>query len=217
MADQGDRADFEVPPQYRPFTASVRSDRLIVGRELARSEAPASGRPTATRAALQRVLPRRRFKRISRLAKARCVDTWVQARLIRRVRFFRPIIALVLLAVWLPATLHCGVEAAGFALGSPCCADSDSDHAPASEASCETDGCGVVESGFRSSPSLSVPAPVALLSASPIWTLSLVPALAPLSPPVTGVVEARTAPPEINHSWVFVTRAAPLPGAPALA
>ncbi|HEX2852001.1 MAG TPA: hypothetical protein VHO24_02095 [Opitutaceae bacterium] len=133
------------------------------------------------------------------------------------MRFFRPVIALLLLAVWLPATLHCEVEAAGVTLGSSCCTETDSHGASAAGETCETDGCGIVEGGFTSSTSLSVSAPLPVFNASPIWALASIPVLAPAAPPVTGVIEALAAPPGTASCWLFVTRAAPLPGAPALA
>ena len=63
------------------------------------------------------------------------------------VSSFRHVVALVLLALWLPATQHCGLEAAGL-IGADGphvthegCAGSNFDH-------CTHDGCNVVESGL---------------------------------------------------------------------
>ncbi|MEO7798141.1 MAG: hypothetical protein ABIY47_10500 [Opitutaceae bacterium] len=129
-----------------------------------------------------------------------------------RLRHF---VALLLLALWLPATLHCGVEALGWDFGSGCCADGESPAAATkTNAGCESDGCGTIESGFRA-PSSFAAAPAPWLSfAICFWTVPPSAGLAPLSPPATGVVEALAAPPEISRCRVFVMRAALLPGAP---
>jgi hypothetical protein len=58
----------------------------------------------------------------------------------------RNLVALMLLVLWLPATLHCGFEAMGWLTpaGVDCCAEEDA---------CGQDGCGVVEDGAYKTPS----------------------------------------------------------------
>jgi len=60
------------------------------------------------------------------------------------VRGIRSIIALVLLAVWLPTTLHCAMESAGWLPPDGCCSSAADEH-------CEDGPCVALESGFVSS------------------------------------------------------------------
>ena len=135
------------------------------------------------------------------------------------MELFRRTIALLLLAIWLPATLHCEVEAAELTLHLAGCdesAPSDHSHAALPE-DCAVDSCHTVEGGFTSSSSASTAVRAPLLSTPLFVALGLIPSFEISPPPVTGVIEALAAPPEIHRTWMFVTRAAPLPGAPALA
>lgn len=74
----------------------------------------------------------------------------------RRVRRRYQFIALLLLAVWLPVTQHCGLEAAGLLGGTVQCTDC----LPGQP--CPKDDCGTIESGqFKSTPDVvCVPAPM---------------------------------------------------------
>jgi hypothetical protein len=130
------------------------------------------------------------------------------------VQRLRRFFALLLLAVWLPATLHCGFEAAGFVLGSECCADAQ--HA-VSSAGCESDDCGILESGFTSSGTLHVTAPVATVCSCLIHAQTPPSTVAVFSPPVSGLGEAAGPPRELIQSWPFVSRVALSPRAPSLA
>jgi hypothetical protein len=58
----------------------------------------------------------------------------------------RNLVALLLVVLWLPATLHCGFEAMGWLTpaGVDCCAGDDA---------CAQDGCGVIEDGAYKVPS----------------------------------------------------------------
>lgn len=134
--------------------------------------------------------------------------------LVFRLRHF---VAVLLLSLWLPATLHCGAEALGLNLGSDCCGDEElASTATTNDSACESDGCGTIESGFRAPSGIAgAPAPT-LNFAICFWSAPPLTGLAPLSPPATGIVEALAAPPEINRCRVFVMRAALLPGAPSL-
>ena len=64
----------------------------------------------------------------------------------------RAIVTAVLLVLWMPATSHCALEAAGMIEQSAGCATADG---------CEGDGCRVIEEGFfkQSSMTAKVPAP----------------------------------------------------------
>lgn len=145
----------------------------------------------------------------------RRIDKAGSARLIPRVFPTRRLAALLLIALWLPALLHCRLEAAGIFFDADCC-----DRAPgapppaAADKGCAQDSCAVAEGEFTSpaAASLSVPAPV--LCAVFIGSESLCPTIAVRPPPATGIVEAAAAPPEVKCAWVFVTRAALPPRAP---
>jgi len=128
----------------------------------------------------------------------------------------RRIAACLLLALWLPALLHCRLEAAGLALGSECCNET---HAPtaATKDSCADDACGVAEGEFTSPSSSTLVAPAPVLCTCWLAADILVPPLALAPPPAPSLDERLAAPPEISRRWMFVTRAAPAPRAPALA
>ncbi len=126
--------------------------------------------------------------------------------------WFRHIIAVVLLALWMPATQHCNLEAAGLI-------DAHAEHKDSAcfggENPCSHDGCRVIEE-ITYKPSadlLKVPAPD-LLVCSRFLCLQL--AYRELS------VESVTpiAPAEKPQAWVpiwhFVRRAAPLCRAPSV-
>lgn len=127
----------------------------------------------------------------------------------------RPLFALLLLACWLPATQHCGLEAAGLLpaahadeAGPACCAEDGA-------APCERDGCDLVESAsyLKAGLSLKAPAPDLLLCAR-LFHLSPAPGTV-RSEPAMPVVAA-----ENPAGWVpvrhFARRAAPRSRAPSL-
>ena len=133
-----------------------------------------------------------------------------------RVLRLRRIGVLLLLGLWLPALLHCRLEAAGILFGESCCETTHSSEEAPTE-SCADDACDVAEGEFTSlSAALhSASAPVLFLCLLQAAIIS--PALA-LAPPLgTGVREADAAPPEIARSWAFDSRAALSPRAPSLA
>ncbi len=120
--------------------------------------------------------------------------------------FLRRFIALAVLALWLPATLHCSLEAAGVDNIFRCL---DDDH------EVTNDTCDLIENGTIK------PALNTAVLAAPVLTFSLLshllpPPVLPLLPPAAGVTEAVAAPREIRRTWHFVARAAPSPRAPSL-
>ena len=69
----------------------------------------------------------------------------VSALLMRR---FRALLAVLLALLWLPATLHCGLEAADLLASH--CAEDDGHGCSPTAADCSSDACGIVESpGYR--------------------------------------------------------------------
>lgn len=125
----------------------------------------------------------------------------------------RSLFALLLLALWLPATQHCGLEAAGWLdVNADCHAQADCRDGH-DKAACDADNCQSVESGaYKSQPHLlKVPAPVVLACRCCLHVISPETIVVPLVSP------ARTnPPPELAPSWRFIARAAPAPRAPTL-
>ncbi len=144
-------------------------------------------------------------------APARGVDNPRRDSLPTRMPALRRLIALAVLAVWLPATLHCALEAAGFE-GVFSCADG---HETGAHDESPRDACDVVEgAAFKpaaNTAALTPPVPCACL---PCFVAPL--SAIDLTPPATGVSEFVAAPPEVARTWHFVARAAPSPRAPAL-
>lgn len=118
---------------------------------------------------------------------------------------------LLLVAIWLPATLHCRLEAAGFEPAHDCCADGGVE---AATGDCRGDACPAVEENLfkETSPSLKVAAPA-------VCDCCICHALAPVAPaPDLGapaLSPERHAPPlELKAAWQFLARAAPPARAP---
>jgi hypothetical protein len=117
------------------------------------------------------------------------------------MRRLRSLIACLLLALWLPATLHCSLEQAGLLGEKDGCAEQ-----------CATDNCVVLERGFFKSAVVVVKAPAPSLAICLCCLIEIAPEtiIAPLVSP------AQTdTPPELARTWQFAVRAAPLPGAPS--
>jgi hypothetical protein len=125
------------------------------------------------------------------------------------VQLARRFAALLLLVLWLPATLHCALEAGSpFDSAATCCPGKS---AAVGDDHCADDNCVVLESHLvrPADDNLVMPAPVALaafscLIAFPPETI-IVPTVAP---------ERTHCPPELARTWQFVARAALSPRAP---
>ena len=116
------------------------------------------------------------------------------------MRRLRSLSAWLLLALWLPATLHCSMEQAGVF-----------DQSQACTASCDTDNCDTLESGFINATSVALKAPAlsaltCLCGLIEVTTETMVVPL--LSPERTG------SPPELARTWQFDVRAVVSPQAP---
>ncbi len=117
------------------------------------------------------------------------------------VKSLSKVVALLLLVLWLPATLHCGLEAIGAEFFSHC-----DEGAGACKEVCAKDNCQTAEGAMLRKVGLSarVLAPVMVEFAT---LLAVVPALTPDLAPVTPALRA----PEIERvarTWSFVRRAA---------
>lgn len=126
----------------------------------------------------------------------------------------RRIAALLLLALWLPAMMHCRLEAAGVFLDSDCCNTAPCTPQPAADRGCADDSCEIAEGEFTAPAALVLKAP----SLDHIARLLLLPTTLPPAaltpPPGTGVVEATSAPPELTLPRVVITRSPLSPRAP---
>lgn len=120
---------------------------------------------------------------------------------------------LALLALWLTAAQHCGLEAAGLwdshgaGEAADCCQRTEA------EPGCVQDNCDLVERGsFLAGAAVKVPAPQ-VLEALFVFVLIVEPPRLSAAPPA-GIAWA-----ERPHAWVpvwhFARRAAPSPRAPA--
>lgn len=114
----------------------------------------------------------------------------------------RRIVAILLVAIWLPAVAHCRVENL---IGVECCAKADS--AETQKQGCEGEVCDALEAGFikASSDQLTVAAPQLCACLICCAEVAAPEVSAPL---VTGIIEQATAPPEIRQSRHFLARTA---------
>lgn len=119
---------------------------------------------------------------------------------------------LLLLALWLPATQHCGLEAAGLMASSIECHDSEQDcDSPQPPKACESDNCDLIEDAVYKAKQteLVLTAPVI------VSCLCCLTEITPETIVVRMISPARSdAPPELAPTWQFTSRAAPSPRAP---
>jgi hypothetical protein len=125
---------------------------------------------------------------------------------------FRVFAAWLVALLWLPASLHCGLDAADLLNTADACCQHEP--APANEANpCSLGVCGVVESGnyqpAQNSLKVSAPSAVLLVFAA----FGLAPILAP--EPEQDVFPMIESPPEMRRTWHLVARAALSPRAPS--
>ena len=120
------------------------------------------------------------------------------------------VFAMLTLALWGLASMHCTLEALpGLDFLKTCCF---ADTAPSSQSGCETDGCGAVEdAGYRPEEQpVSAPLPLLILAA-----LASAPEATPFEFQTRSVVGSLS-PPELPQAWQFSYRTALPPRAPSL-
>lgn len=106
--------------------------------------------------------------------------------------------ALVVLALWLPTTVHCSLETMFGWQAERCCGDHQEDQ------SAPVDHCAVEEGGYRvTESSIVVAAPDVLVC----WCGHAIALLLSTEPPLA-LAEAAESPPELAHTWQFTRRAA---------
>jgi hypothetical protein len=113
--------------------------------------------------------------------------------------------ALLLLALWLPATLHCGLESAGLISSASICTDGSNDH-------CAGDNCTQVENGLfnQKTGEIQVMSPDLFACAC-----FLCPPLQPSAPADESDFQPSAQPQDWVTTWHFVRRNAPAPRAPS--
>ena len=118
----------------------------------------------------------------------------------------RRLLTFALLALWLPATLHCDLEAAGLALPFVC---HDYDTATGLDLPCADDECHALDRASYTAFALTK-----LVSATVLSVLARLPDS--IETPVDGVRPERTdVPRKLRRTWQFDTRAAPPARAPS--
>lgn len=119
------------------------------------------------------------------------------------MKLLTKIVALVLLALWLPATVHCQLENIP-ALDFLSCCDHP-DQAPHQDNDCDNDGCAVVEGGGVMAALGERVAPMPI-----VWQFSFysIPEVIVSIAPVLSLAQVNSSPPELAHAWQFISRAA---------
>lgn len=117
----------------------------------------------------------------------------------------RPFVALLLLALWLPATQHCDLEAAGLLAGHDECHSGQDCAGGHQDDPCAADVCALVEDAAYKSTfaAITVAAPTALTCLCCLHEITPATVLISLVSP-----ERTDAPPELAPTWCFVTRTA---------
>jgi hypothetical protein len=123
----------------------------------------------------------------------------------------RQLFAWVMVALWLPASLHCAIDRAGLFDAKPACCDHEKDQAP--DKSC-AERCNLLDAGAQklANDFAKAPAPFLVICVAGLIELASEPAFVPQISPVRS-----ESPPELPRTWQFVTRAALSPRAPSLA
>lgn len=118
---------------------------------------------------------------------------------------------LAVLALWLPATQHCTLEAAGLITADA--GHTDSDSCCDSTERCAQDGCDLVETGLVKTASASIKVPAPALSVCLCFLCVQLALPASLDTPAVQV-SASGHPRDWLPTWQFVRRAAPPARAP---
>ncbi len=130
----------------------------------------------------------------------------------RSVTRLSRMLILFLVTAWLPVTLHCRLEAAGFYDADDCCAGEQAAE-PAGD--CKDDACPTVEEALykEASQGLKVATPALAECFACLASLSP-PSAAPAEPALSP--ERHSPPLEFKVAWQFLSRAAPPARAPSL-
>ena len=131
---------------------------------------------------------------------------------IPRVNLFRRLIALLLLCLWLPCTMHCQAESLGWLGSESACCEQSHSQAPAAPDCADCSVCSALESGgYSLAPKVVFVHALLALLAPPLPEL-----LAPARDSVPLTLPAPDSEPQfLRQSWSFDCRTAPAPRAPS--
>jgi hypothetical protein len=125
-----------------------------------------------------------------------------------RVKWLKAVVAMVLLVVWMPATMCCALERAGVPFFDKCCSDETGDGAP--QPPCTDKSCCLLEAG-RYTAQITPPVAVMPLDVALVpWALVDAP-----QRPVPASDFSNLAPPDLPVTWQFSFRTALPPRAPS--
>jgi hypothetical protein len=126
------------------------------------------------------------------------------------VQWLKSSVAMLLLALWVPVSMHCGLEALpGFNFLQCCCGG---DEVPEPDHGCTPDTCSAIESGlYKIEDDPAILAGLATMLALAAW--EVVTELPADSAPAR--FSGSAPPPELGHIWQFIFRAARPPRAPS--
>ena len=132
---------------------------------------------------------------------------------IPRVNLLCRLIALLLLCLWLPCTMHCQAEALGWLGSESACCEQSHSQAPTTPDCADCSTCSSIESG-----GYSLAPKVVFVHALLALLVPLLPELfAPLRESVPLTLPAPDSAPQfLRQSWSFDCRTAPAPRAPSL-
>jgi hypothetical protein len=128
----------------------------------------------------------------------------------------RRLLALALVALWLPATLHCALEAAGLDDLFHCVNDLHQPCKHAAPSDTPADACNLIEDASFKPANDTALLPPPALCAGLLRFVAPNPTLV-LTPPPSGLSDRIEPPPEVARTWHFTARAALPSRAPSLA
>jgi len=136
-------------------------------------------------------------------------DHFPSAGILTTVKWLKTVVAMVLLVIWMPATMCCALERAGVSFFDKCCADETSHDTP--QPPCTDKSCCLLESGRYTA---QITPPVAVV---PLDVVALVPWALVDTPqrPQLAFDFSNLAPPDLRVTWQFSCRTALPPRAPS--
>ena len=154
------------------------------------------------------------FRLCQRSQRGSRVDNASWTRLIPGVHSARRLAAFLLVTLWLPALLHCRLEAAGLLFESECCSAGPCTPAPTTNQGCADDSCDVIEGEFTAPSALTLKAPAAEVGALLIGVFPIAPWTETSPPVVSEISLAAAAPPELARPWALIVPGPLAPRAP---
>jgi hypothetical protein len=128
------------------------------------------------------------------------------------VKWLKRAVALTLLALWVPVTMHCALETLpAFGFLQWCCGEDESE---SQDHNCTDDSCKAVESGLykiEDNPAFVPGLTAGLALVAWHWV-----AQQPPAEPALNIIPVSSAPPELARFWQFSCRTALPPRAPSV-